>query len=423
VEAAVRRSPALEGGKAMVVAAREGLAEARYKRLPSLAAKTGFARSNDPVYAFGTLLQQRGFTGADFAVDSLNHPRPRNEVRSSLELGVPLFTGFELTHAGEAGALAVDLAASRESRAGQAVRHAASQAYLGVLLQSELLASVEERIRSAAVEVDSAKRMAESGVVLGSDYQAALAVLAGFKARKASLEVGLRTSRKRLAVLTGSDAGQGLKAALSGQAHPVPPEEDLVASALRDRPEVRQAGLEAELASVGRKRADWSIAPQVDAFASVADHTEDFGSHAADALMGVRLNVPFGDASYIPRRARGRALEAAARAGRSQAEDAVRLDVLAARQAYEAALASLPELKEALARAAESLKRFKPLYRQGRQSVLEVLRAEEGLCRAHAVYLETLHGLHSGWAGLKLAAGAFDEAAVAELEKGLEAAP
>ncbi|MBI5624151.1 MAG: TolC family protein [Elusimicrobia bacterium] len=424
VEAAVRRSPKLVGSKAMVHEAEEGLTEAKSRRLPSLAAKTGFTRGNDPVYAFGTLLQQRGFRQSDFAVESLNNPRPRNDIRSSLELGVPLFTGFELSHGQELGSLAVDLARSRETRAFQAVRYQASEAFLAVLLQSELLRSVEERIRSASVEMDTARRLAESGVVLGSDHQAALAVLGSFKARKARLEAGLKAAVSRLAVLTGVRAEAGrLKGSLTVKEGDLPLEGDLVSSALRERSEIRQAGLEEELAKVGRSMADWSIAPKVDAFAAVADHTEDFGSHAADAMMGVRLNLPFGDAGYLPRRARARARVEAARANRSDAEDEVRLEVLEAEQGFEAARQSLPLVKETLERAAESLKLFKPLYRQGRQSVLEVLRAEEGLGRAHAGYLETLHGLRSAWARLRLAGGAFDERAVLELEKTLEAAP
>lgn len=424
VEAAVKRSPRLEGSRAAVVEARENLAEVTYRRLPSLAARTGFTRGNDPVYAFGTLLQQRAFTPADFAVDRLNHPSPRNAIRSSLELGVPLFTGLELTHGQEAGGLAVDLAASRESRASQGTRYQVVEAYLAVLLQRELLSSVEERIKSGQVELESSRRMRESGVVLGSDYQAALSVLGAFKARKARLEAGLKSAESRLAVLTGKGIGASeVQGGLGRGDLGLPSEADLMSSALASRPEVRQAALVEELAGVGRKRADWSIAPRVDAFAAVADNTEDFGAHAADALMGVRLNLPFGDASYFPRRAAARARVDAARAGRAEAEDEVRLEVVEAGQAYESARKSLPALKETLESAEESLKLFKPLYRQGRQSVLEVLRAEEGVCRAAAGYLETLHGLALGWARLRLAAGAFDDRAVSELEKSLEAAP
>jgi len=91
-------------------------------------------------------------------------------------------------------------------------------------------------------------------------------------------------------------------------------------------------------------------------------------------------------------------------------------------QGYRGACESLPIAKDMVEKAEESLRLFRPLYREGRQSIMEVLRAEEGVARAQAAFLEGLYGVRAGKARLLLAAGSLDGQAVKELEKGLGAA-
>ncbi|MDE2290642.1 MAG: hypothetical protein KGL53_01060, partial [Elusimicrobia bacterium] len=80
----------------------------------------------------------------------------------------------------------------------------------------------------------------------------------------------------------------------------------------------------------------------------------------------------------------------------------------------------LPEAVTAREHAAKSLELFRPLYRQGRQSVLEVLRAEDALAQSQLAVIDILERLDEGWAGLTAAAGGLDEASLVELRRSLE---
>jgi len=77
-------------------------------------------------------------------------------------------------------------------------------------------------------------------------------------------------------------------------------------------------------------------------------------------------------------------------------------------------------LREALARARDSLEQVRPLYREGRQSVLDVLRAEEAVARLEEACLETIYRQRADWASLLAAQGRFDAAAVDALSRSLE---
>lgn len=420
-EAAVLRSPAAAEAKARRTQAEAAGREVFWTRWPRLSARASAMRSDDPLFAFGELMQQRRVTAPDFNPDTLNHPGYRTAVHGSLELGLPLFTGFELTRSSKLAGLAADEAEVMGGAAAQAVRLRTTDAYLRDVRSAALLAEIDARLATARSAVDSAERLRKQGLVLGSDHQAALAVLSGLKAWRARTAAEREAHRVELGVLLG-----GLVPDTTGTLRdwepPLESDADLVTTALASRPDLRAAGLRTRAAGVRRQGAAASLLPTVDAFAAVNNSADGFNSGAASRLVGVRATLLFGDPAYGSRRARAAADEAAASAAAAGAEDAARGEVLARAAGLRGLAAALPELSEALARARESLDRVRPLYREGRQSVLEVLRAEEAVARLEEARLETLYRQRAEWASLRAAQGLFDAGAVAVLSRSLEAA-
>ncbi len=419
VDAALSRSPLLAEARDRRAEAAAAEREASWSSLPRLSARASFMRSDDPLFAFGERLQERRVTSADFAPGLLNDPGYRSAVHGALELGVPLFTGFQLTRARRLGALAGGEAEAAGDAAAQAVSLRVTGAYLAGLLDRQLGAELDARLASAETEVESARRLKAKGLILGSDFQAALAILSGLKAWRAQVTAQAAASDAELSVLTGAP-GTAPSGSLDG---PLPALEDdaaLVASALSGRPELRAAVLREQEAAVRRQGAAQSVLPTVDAFASVETADDGLGAAGAARLLGVRAVFPFGDPAWAARLSRARSGEAAARQARAGLEDSVRGEVLARAAAQRGALAALPDLDESLDRARRSLEEVRPLYREGRQSVMEVLRAEEGVARARQAQLEALAGARREWASARFAQGRLDRDAVAALARGLE---
>src|SRR5687767_6580702 len=50
-------------------------------------------RGNQPVYVFSSLLSQRRFTAANFAIPALNHPDPITNTRTAVALEQPIYNG------------------------------------------------------------------------------------------------------------------------------------------------------------------------------------------------------------------------------------------------------------------------------------------------------------------------------------------
>jgi outer membrane protein TolC len=134
----------------------------------------------------------------------------------------------------------------------------------------------------------------------------------------------------------------------------------------------------------------------------------------------LRAQWALGDPTYGARREKAEAGERAAQERHAALEERARMEILQSARAYEGARDALPLVETTVERAGKSLDVFRPLYREGRQSILEVLRAEEALARAQALRLETLAQLHLARARALAAAGALDEAAIAALSAALE---
>lgn len=419
VAAALNRSPVVAESRAR---AKEALAagnEAFYGRFPRLTARASAARGDDPLFAFGALLQQRRVTQADFAPDTLNRPGYRTAVHGALELGIPIFTGFELTRARDLARLGAREAEASGGAAAQAVRLRATDGYIRGLKDRKLLAELESRIASAEKAVASAERLKKQGLVLGSDHQAALAILLNLKAWRSRAAAEKAAHDSELSVLTGGPAPEPTGALLDWS----PPIEDdatLVAEALAARPDLHAAELRVAQAGVRERGATRSLMPIVDAFAAVETSADGLNSGTAGRIIGLRASLPFGDPAYLSRRTRTKAATEAAGASRAQAEDDIRVEVLGRAAALRGLVAALPDLNESLARARASLDMVRPLNREGRQSIMEVLRAEEAVARLQETRFEALCRLRIVWGSLRAAQGRLDDEAVAVLARSLE---
>jgi outer membrane protein TolC len=212
-----------------------------------------------------------------------------------------------------------------------------------------------------------------------------------------------------------------LSGALAKKDYPLEPEALLVERALRQRPELRQSSLREDAALVLRRKEGLSLLPKVEAFAAAETDTKDFNGNPWNKIFGVRASLALGDPSYPSRRSRAQSALEAGRAETERAQEDVRIEVSQVYEGYKGARESLPITEDTVAKAKESLELFRPLYREGRQSIMEVLRAEEGLAKAQAAYLDSLYGLHSGRARLLQAAGSLDSQAVRDIEQALAA--
>ena len=417
------RNPGLSAADAVRRAAQAQLSEARSQRLPRLTASSLLTRGDGPVYAFASLLDRRSFTASDFAVDALNRPGYATHLRSSLALGVPLFTGFALQSQERIGRLGVEKAAWEEEQARQSLRRAVLEGALQQILARQVEASLAARIDAAEEEIASAQKLRAKGLVLGSDYFAAEAVLSSLRARWLEVRERRTGAGESLALFRG-DAGSPVEVAGTLEASPPSlPSEESMRRALADRPDLAaldRGALQAATAARQAGRFPW---PTVDALAEAQSNTDDFSSNAGQRLLMLRAQWALGDPARGARERRSTALASAARRGREALAEQGEIEWRRALRARTAALAVSSEMDRTVEQAQKSLELFRPLYREGRQSILDLVKAEQALADAEKARAEARHALWWSHVQVLAAAGLLEDKNVAVLGDGLESRP
>lgn len=419
---AIHHNSGLQAAQALVRQADAGIKEAEARRLPQLSADVAATRGDNPVYVFGSLLTQHRFTAANFNVDELNNPSSLTNVKSSLSLGMPLFTGFQISRGIKSYRLMKEQALSGEDESRQEVRLQTSLFYLRILYDNSVLEVLNRHQLSINQELMEASKLKERGVVLGSDFYAAQAISGMFNSWKIQLESDRAANHNQLSIAVGRKLPLPTET-LFGPDYSLPPEDQLVAEALKNQPKLRRLQANSQMAVLTQKNEKQTFLPQVQAFASVETNTKNFDSNPSNHSYGVAAHIPFGDVSILQRSKRAAAGVEAARLSEEAAKEQIEMEVRGIYVTLRGLYQNLPQMKETVSQTGRSLELFRPLYKTGRQSILDVLRAEEAAARAEAAYLEAMLQFHSNFLRLMAAAGQLDESSLSLVASSLGEKP
>lgn len=411
VDRGLKNDNIVKAEAARVSGARAALKQAEMSRFGGLKLKGMYTDGDDPVYAFATAMKQGTFGMASLA--TINDPAPARNYMAGIEAGVPLFTGFALDNAAKMGRLGVEAAAGGYERAGAGITFKLTYQWLTVLLRARLAGLAGESVAAAETELKTAQMLKDKGMVLGSDYYGAEAILSTLKGYKLNWDKALELEREKLGIAVGLPGGADAAGRLQAPAWPALERGELAAGA-EGRKDVLALRKLAEISETAAAMQKNSVLPVVEAFGSWETNSRSLSDFRGSRLLGLRLTVPIGEPAYFAKRDAAEAGTAMARARLDEARRAASVEVSEALSNYNAAAESLPVALETVEKARQSLELFRPLYRQGRQSVLEVLRAQAGLLQAEAAYGETVYRLNLYRAQALLAAEKLDAAAVKE---------
>ncbi|MCX5791755.1 MAG: TolC family protein [Elusimicrobia bacterium] len=412
VERGLRIDNIIKTEAARAGGARAGLEQAKMSRFGALKLKGMYTDGTDPVYAFATAMKQGTFSMGSLA--TINDPAPARNFSAGIEAGIPLFTGFAVSNAIKMGNLGVEAAQNGYERARAGITFKLTYQWLTVLLRSKLAQLAAESVKAAETELKTAQMLKEKGMVLGSDYYGAEAILSTLKGYEINWNKALQLDTEKLGLAAGLPGGVQPAGELNSPLYAEKPAGAL-AEASGNRRDVKALEKLAEIAGTAQAMQANSVLPVVEAFGSWETNSESLSAFRSNRLLGLRFSMPIGDPAYYTRKDAAGAEAAMARSRLDEARLQVTIEVAEAMNNYSAARESLPVAKETLGKARQSLELFRPLYRQGRQSVLEVLRAQASVLQAEAAYYETIYKMHLYHAQTLLATETLDAGAVKEM--------
>lgn len=251
--------------------------------LPTLRMDGGYLRTTDPLNSFGILLRQRAVTLAAFDPDALNHPDAMHNYAVGLVVEQPIFNPDAWM--GRAAAVQASKAAgARTSWTREQIRFEVIQAWFGVAVAEQRVATLEAALAAARQHVSQAESMVAAGLVTRSD-----ALLASVKAGEVESDLiaargAVESARRGLALLIGSNEAD--LPPVSGELpSPVAVRMILEGSpdgrleGWRERPDVLAAEWQADAARFDQRRATATLLPRLNGFARVDwhDRTTPFG--------------------------------------------------------------------------------------------------------------------------------------------------
>jgi outer membrane protein TolC len=355
---------------------RAGITAALQGVLPTVRAEAGYARTDDPLAAFGFLLQQRGVSSASFDPGQLNHPAPVENWSGGVVAQVPLLNADAWFGRG---------AASRASAAGEAaagwtretVRADVTRAYFGAILAAQQARTLDAGVAAGRAHLRAAESLVANGLATRSDALIASVELGRIDLRLLEARGFAGIARGRLALLLGrpADTAFTLPDSLpsTDRIRGLPPLVDPGG----DRLDVTVARLSLEAARHDLRRARAKALPRLNGFGRYEWNSPDqaFGGRRGYTVGLVASWSPFGGVSGLADRRASEGRADAARAMADSAEAGAALERSTALIRLSVAMAQLGIAEGAVAQAAEAHRIVTRKYAGGLATVAELLGA------------------------------------------------
>jgi outer membrane protein TolC len=409
IQMSLEKHPVVEASTSQTRAAESRIAIARSGYLPRLNYSESFARSDNPVFVFSSLLTQHQFGESNFQIGPLNRPDFLNNFQSQVNVEQTVFDWGATRAQVRTAELGRSASQEQERRVRMELITRVVRAYYGAVLAQASLDVARESVKSATADAERAQAVREAGMSTDSDvlsirvHQASVReqeirrsydVQVALAALNEALGLPLETAHTLTSRLDARKLGADAVAAYE-------------TAAAANRPEVKQTELAAQMAEQQASAARSALLPQFGVRGAFEANRQEFiRKGGANWLIAasMRWNLFDGFASRA-RIAEASASLQTARAQQRQANSGVRLEVHKAWADARAAEERIAVATSAVTQAEESLRIIKNRYDAGLTTVNDLLRNETALLDARTRRLAAIYDQRVAAVHLELAAG------------------
>ncbi len=387
---ALENHPLAEAAEAGLQSALYGRREAESRRWPRLSLSEVYTHGNNPVFAFGSLLEQGRFGPQNFAIDSLNNPGSLSNFRTSLDLALPLLQRRALSSAIGQARSTERVAELQIEQVRQQLRLATVEAFFGVIVARQRLEVARQAVQTARREEERVASLVQQGLLVSSDLLASQAQRAEFEQQAIATEGALAVAMASLNTVLGRPPAAPVEPAgeLPARMPAEPPLEPWLAAALEERFDLAAARALTEQARLALHAARGQWQPSLSLFAQYGASSHDLSSGSSDFTVGARLALDLFDQGRPARVSRAVAEVRAAEALERQRQQEASLEIIEAYQQLRAARQQLEVTAAAVSQAAETLRIVRDRHEVGLTTITELLRSQTALLGAQTNRIE-----------------------------------
>jgi outer membrane protein len=408
IATALGHNPALKAADSQIEAADAGVLRSTSGFLPKLTLSESWSRTDNPLMALGTKLNQEIITPADFNPAVINSPETISNYNTRLSVVQPVFNGGKEYIGRNQARLAKEASIQDRERTKQETVYNVIKAYYGLLLAKEYNRVALQSLDTSEANVKLAQARYKAGAVLQSDLLRAKVQLAEVKEMLTRAENGVKLAAAALNFAMGVPQGEKYEVAGALTVQDLKTELNAVLDeASAKRPDLQSMDLNRRNAekSVTMARADYF--PSLNVMGQMDWNSDKLAGDDAKswAVMAVLQWNLFDGLVTRSKVKESLATSSRMRSLEEQTRSAVQLQ---ARQAYYNVTASLDRIAATASseqEAEEGLRIVQKRYETGMTTFVDVLGAESALIRARTNTLQALYDNNIAHAELKLATG------------------
>jgi TolC family type I secretion outer membrane protein len=412
IAAAVANNPEMTAAEFRLEAAQSRVRQAKSGYFPQLTFSETFNRTNNPVGAFGTKLNQAVITQQDFAPEALNDPDAINNFVTAFNLEWSLYNGGQTMIGTEQAEQ--DMAGSNFylQRTRQQVIARTARAYVGLLLAEKSVVVIQEALASGRANLSMVESRFRSGFVVKSDLLRARVRIAELEQELLTAQSGVDIAQAQLAGAMGAEGDRRYQPvnALENCRAIENDRRFWIEQATGGRPDLQQIRIQETIAEKEIDKTRAAHMPDVNLFGTYEINSEDFSETADNYTVGAmfRLNLYSGH-RISAQTAEARAVRRQVQAMRRAMELGVRVETEQAYLEARSAWQRIAVAEKAVEQAEEGLRIVKNRYNNGLLTIVDLLDAEVTLQRARTRLFQSLHDHKVARIRLTLAAGVLDE--------------
>ncbi len=411
IRIAVKQNPEIKAARFQVDAVKSNSIMALSGFYPQVNFTETFNRTTNPMYAFGTKLNQAVITQTDFDPQRLNAPDPINNFSSNFSVSWSVFEGGRTKIGWEQAKLNLSSATLALERTLQNVIAKTATAYAGLVLSQKNIMVTQQALDTSNANLNMIQSRYNNGFVVKSDLLRAMVHIADLKQQQLLAESGFKINEAMLNAFMGSEKADPLNPvtplAISAEINETI--DTWINTALSKRSEMEKLRLEEEIAIKEVEKSRAGHYPDVNLVGNYEINSEDFSDSADNYSIGAVMKINIFSGNRITEETRA-AKSLLSRIQEIKKSMALGIQVQT-RQAFLRAKSARERIrvaKIAVDQAEEGLRIVKNRYNNGLLTIVGLLDAELARQQAQTHYFKALHDYKVARIELALAAGTID---------------
>jgi outer membrane protein len=411
VHIAVGQNPIINAARHQVDANASKVQQANAWLYPQVDFTETFNRTNNPMWAFGTKLNQEAISQNDFDPDKLNDPDGINNFASAVSVQWPVYRGGQTRISIKQAKENRDAVSLELERTRQEVIAQTAVAYVGLLLANKNVAVVTQALETAKAHLKLVRSRFESGFVVKSDLLRAQVRIAELEQVRLQSESHVNVATAMLNAAMGEPIDQTIDPAtpLENCRNMEESLEQWVSKALSNRPDLNRLQYQENIAQHEVAKTKAGHMPNLNLVGAYEINSEDFGDTADNYTLGavMRINL-FSGHGITSRTAETLASLRRIQSIKKAMDLGVRVETKKAFLEAQSAWERISVSQTAVSLAEEGLRIVNNRYKNGLLTMVSLLDSEVALQEARTRHFKAMHDYKIAKIKLAMAAGTID---------------